>query len=659
MRQTPPSTGTATGPSSPSVAPASGGSQWYKNLGSDPDHDVVVDLSEHIERLLNYEDISHLLSEEQERRLTDYVKAMSTMSYRQISKRYSHWLEADRAHDVYVPPDATTTREKAVIADTRAIADTVVTYQMAALAGRNPMFQLEGLNRKSRKPSLILERVLHQQMRRTAGEARLAQMLLDSVRYGFAPTKIVWDAKSNQNQIVNFDPRRTFPDPRVTWGNWEHMQFNIFTDFLSYNALQNTGLYPKLKMYPGLKRRANPPKGGWEAHRWHKEQGRGLSIDPAQTHERGTTNSAFTLGDNRVVDEAWVRLSGDEIGVPQIEQIYLVLTLMDEDVVIRCQLNPYGQQFPNVFGGLYQDSHKTHGQSLYDLLLPMHDIATYLMRSRMDNISAALNNLIFADPTQVMIPDLIDRNPWGVVRTMPGAKPGDGVFIAQVPDVTRGHMNDIAAMSELKQRVSAASDAQQGMPTSDGIRTATEIQRLTQLGSQRLGVLARIQSATTMRPMVRMMVANIQDALAYEGSIKIDDSNSTTQLSSMIDDGYLDFDVQALQGQIDYLVIDGTLPLEPTRNAETWMNMLQILGQTGLNMEYNAGQIAEEAIRAMGITDLDRFRISREQLESEGPSPSQQISMMERMRGANVQPEEQIQQEVSKGNLVPIQGGRR
>ena len=291
----------------------------------------------------------------------------------------------------------------------------------------------------------------------------------------------------------------------------------------------------------------------------------------------------------------------------------------------------------------------------------MHDIATYLLRSRIDNVSAALNNLIFVDPTQVSVPDLIDRNPWGVVRTLPGTKPGDGVFIAQVPDVTRGHFNDIAAMSEFKQRVSAASDAQQGMPTSDGIRTATEIQRLTQLGSQRLGVISRVMSATTIRPMVRMMVGNIQDSLTMEGSIKVDPTNMPNQLSSVVEDGYLDYEVSKdLQGDIDYLVIDGTLPLEPTRNAETWMNMLQIMQQTGLNMEYNAGQIAEEAIRAMGITDMDRFRISQEELQAKGASPSQQLSLMEKMRGANVQSQEQVQNEVQKGNLVPMkQGGRR
>ena len=591
---------------------------------------------------------------------------MVDMSYHRIRRRYDHWKEADRAHDVYVPPDTTDFREKAVIADTRAIADTVLTYLMAALAGRNPMFQLEGLNRKSRRSSLILERLLHQHMRRTAGEARLAQLLLDSIRYGFAPTKVIWNAKTNQNNIVNFDPRRCFPDPRVNWGDWEDMQYIVFTDYLSFNTLLNTGLYPKLKMFPKLRHKISPPRNGWNAHQNHREEGKGLSIDPASPLMRERSEHAFfTLGDARVVDEAWVRLSGWEINVPQIDQIYMVITILDENVVIRFQLNPYGQQFPTVIGGLYHDSHKTYSQSLYDVLMPMHDIATYLLRSRIDNISAALNNLIFADPTQVSIPDLIDRNPWGIVRTLPGSKPGDGVFIAQIPDVTRGHINDIAAMSELKQRVSAASDAQQGMPTGDGVRTATEIQRLTQLGSQRLGVLSRIMSATTVRPMVRMMVSNIQDSLAYQGSIRIDENQMPSELNGLVQDGYIDFDVaKDLQGDIDYLVIDGTLPLEPTRNAETWINMLQIMNQTGLNMEYKASAIAEEAIRAMGITDLERFRISPEERQ-QGLSPSQQLMMMEKMRGASVQPAEQVARQVERGNLVPMRqtaapgGGRK
>ena len=619
-----------------------------------PDNDgIVVDLSEHANALMAYEDISMLLSEEQEQRIVDYVRSAMQMSYDRISRRYDHWTQADRAHDVYVDPHATQFREKAVIADTRAISDTVLTYLMSALTGRNPMFQLEGLNRKSRKSSAIIERLLHQQMRRTAGEARLAQHLLDSIRYGYAPTKVTWDASSRTNHITNFDPRRVFHDPRVQWGDWERMQYIIFSDFSSFDSLLQTGMYPKLKQYPSLRNRLTPPAGGWDGHRWHKEAGRGLSIDPAERNRRESGGTFFALGDSRVVDETWVRLAGYEIGIPQIEQLWLCVTILDENVVIRCQLNPYGRQFPVVIGGLYHDAHKTYSQSLYDLLLPLHDVATWLLRSRVDNVQAALTNLMFVDPTQIAIGDLIDRNPHGIVRTLPGVKPGEGVFISQVPDVTRGHWQDIQAMGELKQRLSAASDAQQGMPTSDGIRTATEIQRLTQLGSQRLGVLSRTISATSIRPMVRMMVANIQDFFAPQSSIRIADSDSASEVADMVEDGYLDFSLQEIQGEIEYLVVDGTLPLEPTRNAETWITMLRTLNETGMAMEYNSGKIVEEAIRSMGVSDLDQFKISKEQ-QNDGPTPSQQMMMMEKLRGANVQPQENIERQVEKGNLVPM-----
>ena len=133
---------------------SSGPQQSYRhsNIMTGPNDGVIVDLSNYAEQLTNYEDISHLLTEEEERKIVDYVKSMVDMSYNKISKRYDHWKEADRAHDVYVPPEATTYREKAVIADTRAIADTVLTYMMAALSGRNPMFQLE---KKAQGPASV------------------------------------------------------------------------------------------------------------------------------------------------------------------------------------------------------------------------------------------------------------------------------------------------------------------------------------------------------------------------------------------------------------------------------------------------------------------------------------------------------------------------
>lgn len=613
---------------------------------------LIVNLSELAQPLLEMRDIAPALSDEQERRIVSYVKALYDMSHGRISRRYSHWKEADRAHDVYVPPDATSFREKAVIADTRAIADTVLTYLMAALGGRNPMFGLEGQNSKSRRASAILERVLHQHMRRGAGEFRVAQFLNDGIRYGFAPTFIAWDGKNNTNKIVNYDPRRCFPDPRVNWGDQDEMQFIGFVDFKSYDALRQTGLYPRLLVNRSLRHQRTRPLQGWRCNTAVKEEGRGLSIDPADPSD-ATGGHYFTLGSSRTVNNIFVRLPGDLIGMPQIADLWAIVTVLDEDTVIRFQLSPYGRQFPTVLGSLFNDAHKTFGQGLYDLLLPLHDIATWLLRSRVDNVMAALNNLIFVDPTQVNIADLIDRNPWGLVRTLPGTNPGDGIHIQQIPDITAGHWNDIQGLSEFKQRLSAASDAQQGIPAPGTPPTATEVQRLTQLGSQRLGVLARIISATSIRPMVHMMVANLQDMIAskFMATVSVDPINAPSIIRPEVSDGYLDYTALDLQGNIEYLVVDGTLPLEPSKNVEAWLQILQIMQTTGLTMEYDGGAIAEEAIRAMGIPDLDRFRIPQDQAAL---SPSQQLTLMEKMRGASVMPQGDLESQVQAGNLVPI-----
>lgn len=625
---------------------------WFDYRSTTSEDAVVADLAPLVDKLMGYNDISEDLTQEQEKRMVEYVRIISKMSYDSISQRYDSWLEADRAHDLYVPADSTSFRNKVVISDTRAISDTVLTYFMAAITGRNPMFQLEGVNRDSRKPSVLLERVLHQQMRAGAGEARLAQQFLDLLRYGTAPTKWIWNNKQNTNTIINSDPRKTFPDPRAPAGDVEKMQFMVFSDHASGSTLRRSGMYPKLQKYPRMLDNS-AVVSGWDSHQWHKDSGKGWNIDP-NTQMDGSYNYQFKVGRSHVVDEAWICFNGYELGMPQLGEVWMVITILDERFVIRAQLSPYGRQIPATNPGFGFDSHKTHQQSLYDILMPLHDLGTWMLRSRVDNVQAALNNLIFADPTKVAIHDLINRNPWGVVRTLPGTKPGEGVHIATIPDVTSGHYRDIQFLSDMKQRVAAASDAQQGMPTSD-VRTATEIQRLSQLGSQRLGVLSRVISATGIRPGVRMMVANIQDALDYSGSIRVPQDQQNDILRGLDNNGYVDYDISMLQGQVEYMVVDGTLPLEPTRSPDTWMQILQTVGKAGLMLEYDTGRMVEEAIRSMGVPDVDQFRVSRETIQRDGLSPSQQLAIMEKQRGNSmVMPQDKVDGELQKGNLIPI-----
>ncbi len=100
---------------------------WFDYRSSAIQEPTIADLSGLADALLGYDDISDALSQDQERRLVEYVKVISEMSHDSISKRYDSWRDADRAHDLYVPAETTAFRNKVVIADTRAISDTVLT----------------------------------------------------------------------------------------------------------------------------------------------------------------------------------------------------------------------------------------------------------------------------------------------------------------------------------------------------------------------------------------------------------------------------------------------------------------------------------------------------------------------------------------------------
>ena len=68
---------------------------------------------------------------------------------------------------------------------------------------------------------------------------------------------------------------------------------------------------------------------------------------------------------------------------------------------------------------------------------------------------------------------------------------------------------------------------------------------------------------------------------------------------STIQEGYLDFDADALQGDIEYLVVDGTLPIEPRIAIQSWLNAVQIASQAGLGMELDLKSMTLEAVRSM------------------------------------------------------------
>ena len=58
----------------------------YKNQTADK-NDIICDLSQHMNKLTEYQCISDDLTDEQESKLIDYIRAASKMSFERISRR--------------------------------------------------------------------------------------------------------------------------------------------------------------------------------------------------------------------------------------------------------------------------------------------------------------------------------------------------------------------------------------------------------------------------------------------------------------------------------------------------------------------------------------------------------------------------------------------
>ena len=502
----------------------------------------------------------------------------------------------------------------------RSISDTICTYNLAIFGGAPP-FRIEPTSRDtSRKSARILEQRLHHNMRRVGYEQRLYQIFLDNNRYGMAPVANFYG--KDGNVPVNIDPWAYFPDPRVTAQNRHEADFIGYRTWASLTALYRRGHYDNLERIADQR-----PSLAWTSNQFLKDTIREQSVDPTLYGNYGTDyKNYFGLGTAHVLNTLYVFMDPRRLDIPAPFGLYRIV-VVDENVVVQFDVSPYPHDsIPIIHGEGQYDAHKTFASSLYDLLMPLQRYQDWLLRTRVENVQSIVQNRLVVDPNRVNIKDILDPNAARLVRTLPGANPGDAILPLQVPDATRNYFADLDTAGQLMQRVAAASDTAQGIQA-ETQRTATEIARLTALGQQRLGMQARLLSSTTIRPLVRQMISNLQFFEVDGGMVSIPEES--TNDNPLGDTKYSRSDIL---GDFDYVVVDGTLPQSPEENSENLIRAIRVLSETGAAQNYDMDMFVERLIESFGFTDVENWK----------KQPSEVV------------PDEQIMQQLQAGNLVPM-----
>lgn len=607
--------------------------------------EVQTGLDQVASALDNSENAAQNLDKETEKKLVDFVHSHFDLSYDRISKRYDYWSDAEVTHDIYVPSrvvddvrsartasagsnSSTNSRnsKKYRLIDqiktpySRSISDTICTYNLAIFGGAPP-FRIERTSLDSdRRAGRLLERRLHHNMRKVGYEQKLYQIFLDNNRYGMAPVANFYG--KDGNAPVNIDPWAYFPDPRVTAQNRHEADFVGYRTWASLTALYRRGHYQNLDRIENHR-----PNVSWNSNQFLKDTIRDQSIDPTLSGSYTSDyKNHFGLGHAHVLNTLYVFMDPNRLGISAPFGLYRIV-VADESVVIQFDPSPYPHQdIPLIHGEGQYDAHKTFSSSLYDLMMPLQRYQDWLLRTRVENVQSIVQNRLVVDPNRVNIRDILDPNAARLIRTLPGANPSDAILPLTVPDATRNYFNDLDTTGQLMQRLAAANDTAQGIQ-SETQRTATEIARMTTLGQQRLGMQARLLSSTTIRPLVRQMIANLQFFEVDGGMV-----NMPEEISAENPSGDVKYNRSEIMGDFDYVVVDGTLPTSPEENSENITKAIRTLAETGLGQSWDMDKFVERLIESFGFEDVENWK----------KSPSEVV------------PDEQIQQELQAGNIVPM-----
>jgi hypothetical protein len=266
----------------------------------------------------------------------------------------------------------------------------------------------------------------------------------------------------------------------------------------------------------------------------------------------------------------------------------------------------------------------------------------FLYSSHLQNIMKVINDMFVVDPSLVNIEDLSDPKPGKLIRMRRKAWGRGGVKDAvsqlDVRDVTQNHVADTTFLDNLMKQSSGANDPVQG---NIGKRTsrisASEFQGARGSSLSRLEKTARTISMQAMQPLGRMLASNIQQFMEQETFVK-----ATGEWAQVLQDKYsaqVESDrisISPRQMIVDYDITphDGTIP--GSEDVGTWVQLFQIMSQNPeVGQNFNVVKTFQHIAHQMGAKNLEKF-------VRQDSEPIQ------------VQPDEDVQEQVQRGNLVAV-----
>jgi hypothetical protein len=310
----------------------------------------------------------------------------------------------------------------------------------------------------------------------------------------------------------------------------------------------------------------------------------------------------------RVIIPADYEVNGKPLG-KETRPIKYNIWIANYSRIIKCEpLGYVHDDFTYCAAPFIFDDNIYIGDSLADNISVLQSTINWFINSRITNVRKVIQDKLLVNTKYVNMGDLEDRAP--VIRTT-AAAPNDlsrVMMQLNLQDVTTNHIGDAKFLHEIVQIVTGINDALLGQ-FQPGRRPAAEHRNTSSGSASRLKTVAAVIYWVALEPLARQMISNLRDGLEDEVFVRLVGLKKAVEGQQ-----FVAVTKEALVGNYDFEIFDGTLPSERFYTAQALEEMLGGMlknPEAAVIFGLDPRKIMFEIMRLRGIRNPERFELDR------------------------------------------------
>jgi hypothetical protein len=578
-------------------------------------------------------------------------------SERKLTTKHKAWRQAEEKALAYLPerevdairranregngmPEFTTIQ----IPYSYAVLMAAHTYLTSVFLGRSPVYQFTGRHGETQQQVQAMEALIDYQVMVGGALVPIYTWLYDACKYGVGIIGLYWEERTDNvssitqedvideftgrptgqkkkilrttkqktysgNKVYNIQPWDFLWDTRYTLRDFQKGEYCAYRVSLSWNDIKRReaqGYYTNVELLKGTGRSPEGISNMLGAQKLERPESLDDGGSAQWGQERNSNHPMMVKGYEVYIDlipSEWKLSSSGE------PEKWVFTVTRDFKVVLGAQpLGALHSKFPAAVLPLEPEGYGLTTRGYPEILEPVQNTIDWLLNSHFFNVRSALNNRIIVDPSRVVMKDVLNPLPGGVIRLKPEAYGTDTKAVWSqmvINDVTQNHLRDFQIMLGVGERTVGINDQILGMLGGAGRKTATEIRTSTSFGVNRLKTNAEWFSAVGFDPLAQMLVQNTQQYYDMDMKFKV-----AGDLLGSAGPAFLQINSESITGFYDFVPVDGTLPIDRYAQANLWRELLgQMRNFPQLMVGYDLVGIFEWVAQLTGLKNITRFKV--------------------------------------------------